>query len=142
MGTKQLQHFVDETRSEINLMLILSTYSQPVQLLLISELDFFPPSLMALSACPLLWFKWRKLRHAYGIRESISLFPIEKSVDLLPVFNFYFLFLITPPPPQKSYYNLLVFCQNYLITISLKLIQSNYICPYLNQFVMKFCQYC
>lgn len=53
------------------------------------------------------------------------LYFLEKSVDLLPVFNFYFLYNNPPPFPQKSYYNLLVFCQNYLITISLKSIQSN-----------------
>lgn len=122
MGTKQLQHFVDETRSEINLMLILSTYSQPVQLLLISELDFFLPSLMA---CPLLWFKWRKLRHAYGIRESISLFPRKSQLIYYPYLIFIFCIITPPPSPKKSYYNLLVFCQNYLITISLKSIQSN-----------------
>lgn len=41
---------------------------------------------------------------------------LEKSVDLLPVFNFYF--LNNNPTPQKNYYNLLVLLShNYLIKI-------------------------
>lgn len=61
------------------------------------------------------------------------LYFLEKSVDLLPVFNFYF--LNNNPTPQKNYYNLLVLLShNYLIKIDTE--------QYLNQFVMKFCQYC
>lgn len=66
------------------------------------------------------------------------LYFLEKSVDLLPVFNFYFLYNNPPPPSQKKVIIIIgvlpKLSHNYLIKIDSE--------QYLNQFVMKFCQYC